>query len=196
MRKYGLISETDVRTLEDLLLTIRSEYPGTIRTCEVGVFDGDTSRGIHQFFLDHGWDNHHIAIDSERYFKIPPPFEGCELILGESMLVNFQVPDNSQHLVFIDANHSFPTTIVDFFSYAPKVIPGGVLAFHDTGAHIAPFTDYQDMGDRKDPNMYISCRKALREIGLLNNGYPGWMLIADAADASNPAGGITAFRKA
>lgn len=45
------------------------------------------------------------------------------------------IPNVSQDLIFIDANHSYETTLADIRNYWPKLKPGGVLLGHDYASH-------------------------------------------------------------
>jgi hypothetical protein len=193
---YGLISEVDAQVIEKTLYLIIKEFDGhIINTLEIGVFNGDTSRGIHRFFTGKNILNTHKAIDSQKDFVMDSPFPECKFIIGNSAEVYNQIEDESQHFIFFDGCHAFPAVVCDFFCYASKVKPGGYMAFHDTGKHIKPFKDYQFIGRKDDPDMYISVRKALQKMELLNNRFPFWKLIFDEADENNEAGGIVVLQK-
>lgn len=205
--KYGLISKMDGKTIEATLSTISIYFPHEkINTCEVGTFDGQTSRGINEWFLQFNIEHKHTAIDNEKDKPILKPFPECSLIIGNSNEVYNQLQDNSQHFIFIDGCHCFAHVISDFFCYAPKVKKGGYLAFHDTGKHIKPFTDFQH-GDEKNPDAYISVRKALIEICIMDEPpeylkhtpfpylRPEWELFLDKADETDRCGGISVFKK-
>lgn len=215
MIKYGLISETDGRTIEKTIWEVVNNFPKdtTIYTTEVGVFDGQTSRGLNELIKSFHRTSDglqfchvHTAIDNEKDKPILKPFPECNLIKGNSNEVYNQLEDNSQHLIFVDGCHCFAHVISDFFCYAPKVKVGGFIAFHDTGKHIKPMKDFQH-GDKNNPDAYISVRKALKAIGLIEyqyeftfgemypEKYPGWELVFDEADSADLAGGVTVFKK-
>lgn len=223
--QYGLISKVDAAVLEKTVDLICKEFNSdrNIKVTEIGIFGGQTARGINEYIQSKDWavngivSKHrcnYIAIDNQKDKTVLPPFEGCNLIIGNSNEVYNQIEDNSQHLCFIDGCHCFAHVISDFFCYAPKVKIGGYLAFHDTGKHIKPFKDFQH-GDKNNPDSYISARKALGAIGLLEDedlgfikyvGYDewgendrvrikNWELIFDEAYSSDLAGGVTVFKK-
>lgn len=212
MIQYGLISETDARCLEKTIDLICSEFPGQdIHVTEIGIFDGQTSRGINEYITSkqygslnvyskepmqaHNFKCNFTAIDNNKDKEVLKPFEDCTLIIGNSTEVYNALADNSQHMIFVDANHSFPAVIADFFCYESKVKKGGYFCFHDTGKHIKNFTDYQRMGSGGDLDMYISVRKALHRIGVLSDELFGWRLIYDEADENDRAGGIVVLKK-
>ena len=217
MIKYGLISGTDARTLEKTIDLIfdNAEFSSivfngsfnTLNILEVGCYAGCTgnamklyceSKSGHPMVKLTGIDNNK---DGETI-----RFKYDNLIVGNSNEVYNQIPDNSQHLIFIDGCHTFPAVIADFFCYAPKVKPGAYFAFHDTGSHINPLHGWQGVGDKNDPDFCLGgVRKALKEIGLFavvdaktNDIYSlngEWELIFDEADPNDEAGGITVFKR-
>jgi hypothetical protein len=194
--KYGLISKNDALTIEQTLTFVLNCFDDEIiHTAEVGIFNGQTSRGIHEFILNNGRKNIHTAVDSQKDFKTETPFEDANFLLGNSSEVYNFLKNESQHFIFIDANHSYPCAISDFFCYHKKVKVGGYISFHDTGWHIPEKTDYQKMGDVNDPDMYISVRKALTDIGLMENNFKGWQIVIDSADTNDRAGGICVLKR-
>lgn len=50
---------------------------------------------------------------------------------GDSNLMAFEVPDGTLSLVYIDGDHSYPGVTSDINSWLPKLMVGGVMAFHD-----------------------------------------------------------------
>lgn len=197
MIKYGLISEVDSRTIEktiDLLLSDQSHnYP--ISVVEIGVYGGDTGRGICEYIKSKGRNYWITGIDNRRDGEVVR-FPYYEMIYGNSTEVYNQLEDESQHLCFIDGLHTFAGVISDFFCYAPKVKKGGFLAFHDTGKHINQFHGWQGVGDKNDPDMCLGgVRRALEEIGLYKNDKADWRLIFDEADVNDTGGGISVFKK-
>lgn len=205
---HGLISNMDANVLEKTLKLIINEFPEhKIYTTEIGIYNGETSRGINQYIGAWGRSNHHTAIDNNKDKEVLLPFPECNLIIGSSNEVYNQLEDNSQHLIFVDGNHSFPMVVSDYFCFAPKVKKGGYLSFHDTGRYIKEFKDYQGLGSVRDADMYISVRKALNSIGLLKDKFSpsayvhetlsrfNWELVFDEANINDEAGGICVFKK-
>lgn len=205
MIKYGLISETDARTLEKTIDLICDDFPNDkmISILEVGVYSGETGSGLSQYCESKNRSCFIKGIDNNKdREKLRFLYNG--LIIGNSNEVYNQVEDNDYHLIFIDGDHSYLGVISDFYAYAPKVKVGGYLAFHDTGKHIKPFTDFQH-GDGGNPDAYISVRKALEDVSLFSiidaktsqvyslNGC--WELVFDEADQNDMAGGICVFKK-
>jgi len=206
--KYGLISETDGKVIEKTIDLICKEWDDEIiNICEIGLYNCETSIGIMNYYWQHHITDiksiNYTGIDNNKDKWIIAP-DWMNFISGNSNEVYNQLGDNSQHLIFIDGCHNFPSVIQDFFCYAPKVKVGGYLAFHDTGKHIKPFKDYQGVGSKEDSDMYISVRKALETIGLLweegrnlfiDRYAEEWELIFDEADKKDEAGGVCVFKK-
>ena len=195
---YGLISNVDAQVLEATLDLIIDDFPNQpIKVLELGVYAGRTLNGIKKYVESKNRECTLTGVDNERdgQERIDWP-EGATLILGSTVQSAFQFQNFSQHLIIVDALHTFDAVITDFFAYKDKLKFDGFIMFHDAGTHIKPFTDYQKTGDINDPNNYISVRKALDEIGLLPKGAnDGWELIFDEADETDPCGGYCVFKK-
>lgn len=195
---YGLMSQTDFETM-DTVLDLVCKNSGAINTLELGVHKGYTSRGIHDFMVANSRVHFHTGIDNAADLQIEKPYDGCHIIIGNTFEVYNQIPDASQHLIFQDANHSYPMTVLDFWLYCKKLRTGGYYIMHDTGEQIVAFQDYQRLGSKDDPDMFIACRRAAADLGLLNprsfvNGCQFENLI-DRWDASSPTGGMLVLKK-
>lgn len=199
--KYGLISKVDANVIEKTLDLIMDgmDMRDSVYTTQVGVFDGETDRGIRRYIRRTGIGHYHTAIDNEKDKPIIKPFPECNLIIGNSNEVYNQLEDNSQHLVLIDGNHSFPYVVSDFYCYKEKVIKGGYLCFHDAAPH-AQGKDWQRMGDENDPDMSISVIKALYAVGLMweknyHSRNKGWEFVFHEWDENDRCGGMIVFKK-
>lgn len=206
MSKYGLISNLDAQVIEKTLCFILNEFNlKVVFITEVGIYSGETTNGMREYLSSNGSEGYFTGIDNNKDGELIR-FSYDRLLIGDSNEIYCKVEDSSQHLIFIDGCHCFAHVVSDFFCYAPKVKVGGYFAFHDTGEHIKAFKDFQH-GDKNNPDAYISVRKALCSIGLLNwkRGFghdyeretmlSNWKLIFDKADETNEAGGVTVFKK-
>jgi len=54
---------------------------------------------------------------------------------GDSMDMSMQVPAKSLALVYVDGDHSFEGVAQDILLWVPKLVNGGIIAFHD---YLAP----------------------------------------------------------
>lgn len=202
MLKWGLISQVDAAVLMKTADLICEQFATeSIEFTEVGIYSGLSGNALTQYFTSKKVASWWIGVDNfkdnEKLIYTPD-----KLIIGNSNEVHNKLEDDSQHLIFIDGDHSLIGVISDFFAYESKVKVGGYLAFHDTGKHIKPFKDFQH-GDKNNPDAYISVRKALNNLGLFHYenepyekyAYRRWDLIFDEADLADEAGGICCFRK-
>jgi len=195
--QYGLISETDKNCLEDIIKLALHVFPDdVINVLEIGVYSGQTGRGIKEYIESRGRKCFITGIDSGKDGETLR-FNYDQFIGGNSSEVYNQIEDESQHLILIDALHTFAAVVADYYCYAPKVKHGGFLAFHDTAPQ-AQGRDWQRVGDKDDPDMHISVNKALERIGLSDKHLCevlGWNLVFDEYDPNDAAGGIKAFQK-
>jgi hypothetical protein len=189
----GLISELDAQTIESTLrLVLDGFQEEIINVFEVGLFNCHTSEGICSFIESMGRRVNFTGIDNERDKPIVKPFN-FDLIISDSNEA-YKSLTSAYHFGFIDANHSFPYVVSDFFCYESRIMVGGFLCFHDTGRHIKDFVGYQ-CGDIHDKDSYIAVRKALKKIGLLDNKFEGWELVFDRADESDEMGGVVVLKR-
>ncbi len=198
MIKYGLISKIDSEYIEAALNYAMGDFPDdTISTLEVGVYAGQTSKGICDYIKSKNRKVNHTGIDNGRDKELLLHFpQDATLIKGNSSEVYNKIPDNSQHFILVDALHTFAAVVADWYCYSPKVMVGCYIAFHDTGKHLDPLSGWQGIGDKNDPDFCLGgVRKALDKIGLLNNKLPEWKLIFDEADPLDSGGGIVILKR-
>ncbi len=206
MIKYGLISQTDARTLEATIDLICDRQMVQINITEIGLFNCGTAMGLVEYAASKkGLAVKYTGIDNEKDKPVENIPRWMNFIKGNSNEVYNQIEDNSQHLIIVDGLHTFAGLVSDFFCYSPKVKVGGFIAFHDTGKHIYPLHGWQGVGFENDPDFCLGgVRKALESIGLIwkdgedffiDRYADEWELIFDQADPNDEAGGFTVFQK-
>lgn len=81
--------------------------------------------------------------------------------------------DESIDFLWIDACHARDCCMNDFLAAESKVKRGGVIGFHDSGE--------LELGQDIQPHCAepIGVRNAIKDLQLLQEGRPGWTLIAD-----------------
>ena len=203
--KYGLISQTDARTLEATIDLICDRQMVQINITEIGLFNCGTAMGLVEYATSKGLVVKYTGIDNEKDKPVENIPQWMNFIKGNSNEVYNQIEDNSQHLIIVDGLHTFAGLVSDFFCYSPKVKVGGFIAFHDTGKHIDPLSGWQGVGFENDPDFCLGgVRKALESIGLIwkdgedffiDRYADEWELIFDQADPNDEAGGFTVFQK-
>lgn len=197
MIEYGLITRIDANVLEKTIDLVCQDFvTQELHITEIGSNEWRTARGVIEYVKSKGRFPVYTGIDNFKdanFDSYLPKIDGSEIrfIGGNSSEVYNEIPDNSQHILFVDGCHTFPAVIADYFCYKEKVRIDGYLVFHDTASHIKPFTDWQRVGDKKDPDMYISVRKALQEVcwGL------EFKLVFDEADPLSEAGGMMVLKR-
>jgi hypothetical protein len=53
------------------------------------------------------------------------------LLQGFSYKMAELIPDNSLGMAYIDADHTYEGVRADIDAFLPKIVPGGIIAFHD-----------------------------------------------------------------
>lgn len=195
--QWGLISKVDSETLMKTADLICEQFPSeSIEFTEIGLYGGLTGNSLNQYFTSKKvaswWTGIDNFKDNEKLIHVPD-----KLITGNSSEVYNQLEDNSQHLLIIDGNHSFPYVVSDIFCYKDKVKKGGFLCLHDAAPQ-AQGLDWQRMGDEKDPDMSISVLKAIKEVSLWETdsfGIKQWELTFHEWDINDRCGGFAIFKK-
>lgn len=70
--------------------------------------------------------NYGIAMDKIRGYE-----HKCVVLRGLTDEMAPSVPNESVGMVYVDANHTREWVLKDINNYLPKLVPGGIMAFHD-----------------------------------------------------------------
>lgn len=105
--------------------------------------------------------NHRPEIGANIYFV-----DGRNLVKELNIQYGFLID-----FAFVDGCHGSPCVRADFLSIAPFIKPNGIIAFHDAGIE-EQNTDYQNHCGEN-----INVRKALIDLGLIDNKREGWKFI-------------------
>jgi len=165
---FGVLSSENVAFLQKWVPGIIAAHNGVLNLLEIGMANGYTMRGIRGLALNAGAKFSYTGIDGEcGQPNDECKFPECTYLVGDSGDTFWQVPDAKFNLLFIDACHCSNHVILDFCNYAPKVVPGGYILFHDThpssnwqGRH------YQCHGPQGVPDFNIAVRAGLKKLGL------------------------------
>lgn len=185
---YGFLTPTDVQVLERGLQRAMDAFPGSIRVVEIGVYHGDTSRGIKDYVEKHGRELDYCGFDSQRDKPITPPFEGATVHLGDSADTYLLAP-SVIHFLLIDGCHCANHVMLDFLNFGDRVTVHGLVFFHDVNPKAQGKMDYQGHGPRH-VDFGTATLEALRKLG----GLPGWIQIAREHD-SQDWGGAALFQR-
>lgn len=116
---------------------------------EVGVAEGRLSKqflewGIEKLYLIDIWENVPFikgcgSFEQQwhdgNFAKVLEAIKGREedvmILKGFSYKMAQHIPDKSLGLAYIDADHTQEGARADIDSFWPKLVPGGIMAFHD-----------------------------------------------------------------
>lgn len=180
--RFGAVSEQDAQVLEATLDVL----PKKIKFLEIGIHDGNTGRGVRRWCDAHGVELEWWGIDVCHH---EPPFSGAHFVKGDSAEVFVDIP-NDFNAILIDGCHCRNHVILDTYNYAPKVLPGGYLLFHDTGTQCQGNDHQAYHGSKAVPEFHIATLEAFKMIGW---PHPGWVLFMEKADLSLPFGGMHSY---
>ena len=189
---YGVLTNTDVSQVEKSLVLLRDVFNGKchINLLEIGIRDGSTTRKIDEKLRELGVKDYTLwAIDNEKDRRIRKPFDGCELVIGNSEECFDQVPE--LHWVFIDACHCVNHVMLDFLNYGYKVVKNGFLLFHDTSPS-AQGNHYQKHGP-KSPDFCIATHRAFDKLDIFHRR--DWDFVSNEYDDTREFGGVAIFKK-
>lgn len=75
------------------------------------------------------WHEHNLDLVAMMLIPFSP--SRYQLLRGESHQMASFVDDQSLRFVYIDCDHSYEGVMRDILSWSPKLIKGGIMAFHD-----------------------------------------------------------------
>lgn len=185
---YGAITTVDAKVMDDILDTWQNE---PIRVLEIGVWNGQTARGIKERCNKNGCVVDYWGIDAKPFDgPIPPWIDHYILSSSEDAVDLVQV---NFHFIFVDGCHCFNHVVLDAVNYGPKVIHGGIIAFHDTAPQVQGVQRNEWVHGSEDKVRYRThVVKALKSIGWPN---AEWQLLLLDCDPLSNIGGMMAFRK-
>jgi len=190
--KFGIRTEGTEEEFADIILDTANRFP-EFTLVEVGFAGGATAKGIRSV-LSENYKNPWkiISVDlpgayQKEYATIYRNFNDKDLevifspkdvlespasknslyLKDSSAFLSQNLKDDSIHFCFIDACHCEDHVKSDFLAVVDKVVKGGVVAFHDVGVE-EQGTDHQHDGK------YIGVRKALYDLGLMDNDRYNW----------------------
>ncbi len=133
-----------VKLLKDLKLPLIGAELG----CAEGYFSNDLlEQGLEKLFMVDAWQTLPVKGDGgfpqdwhDANFKaalqrVEKHGTKAVVLRGLTAEMAKEVPDESLGLVYIDADHSYSGAMADILAWAPKLVPFGIMAFHD---YLAP----------------------------------------------------------
>ena len=123
---YGaVITKPERIWLKDAAASAAQQF-GQPTIVNIGVFECAT-----MYCLRAGApDAHIVGIDIEPCAVAIHKELRAEFIIADSRIchTNFKSPI---HLLFVDGSHKYSVVAADIANWVPKIVPGGVVAFHD-----------------------------------------------------------------
>jgi len=125
--RHGWNSEADVCQFIGSLIKMN----GYKNVLEIGVFEGETSVKMIEA-LPIGGKYTGIDINDYRKLDFNKAGKGWNFILGESIKVLANMPENHFDFIFVDGDHSWENILPEFKEIERVIKPGGVIAYHDS----------------------------------------------------------------
>jgi hypothetical protein len=184
---YGALNPKDVEVLEYALSRVGTH----IKFLEIGVHTGTTARGVRDYANANCFSIEYWGIDPHPPDP-NPPFPMANFVQGFSEEVFHLIPDGF-NVVLIDGCHCINHVMLDVLHYAPRVVKGGFLLFHD----ICPKTQhtYVNSQNMHGPDIPQFKNAVLDALALLKFPYYPWVLAKSQWDDDLPWGGMAAYRK-
>lgn len=130
------------------LVDLMKHFELPLVAAELGVAEGLFSRdllsaGLDKLYSVDAWETLDQKGDGgsdqewhdknyDNVLELMKPFGEKSVILkGISYLIRWEVEDESLGLVYIDADHSYIGVQRDIHTWWPKLVKGGIMAFHD-----------------------------------------------------------------
>ena len=113
--------------LRDIAAEVEKQFGAETVIVNIGIF-----RGATMYCLGAGAPRARLVGIDTLYPQGAPldPRARAQVLVGDSgkLHASFAGP---VHLLFIDGDHSYEAVARDIAGWAPKIVPGGVIAFHD-----------------------------------------------------------------
>lgn len=190
MSNYTSILPCDVEILEKCLKAVLPyTNDDVVRFLEIGVFGGDTARGVKAWCDKRGLELEYCGIDNCAQLESQAPFPGAYFIKGDSAEVFHKTIDNLD-IVFVDGCHCVNHVILDTIHYGRLVKAGGFMIFHDTSPEIQ-----QTMRDPHGPDIPEFSNSVILAHNLMRFPFYPWDLRWEKYQPGAKSGGSRAFQK-
>lgn len=130
------------------LVQLMKELNLPLNVVEVGTAEGRLSREIYEQGIDHlylidiwetvpfidGCASFEQSWHNNNYEQVKEAFkdkDNVTLLKGLSYKMAQWIPDESCGMVYIDCDHSYKGVRTDIDYFLPKLVKGGIMAFHD-----------------------------------------------------------------
>ena len=176
--KYGAIQAEDVEVLEACLTHIaeQARKDGRFaRICEIGMHDGNTARGIENFFKERGQQMTYWGIEPDTVSTRPRFVPANGLLIQADSAECYEVIPEWLDLVWVDGCHCRNHVVLDTLNYAPKVRVGGFICFHDINPIGQGLLSEHQYHGPNTPDFALAVNKAL---SLIRFPWDNWTFFA------------------
>jgi hypothetical protein len=178
--RYGFMQEVEADLIDRLLDRIKSEF-GVIRLIEIGVFSGETVRGVYRRANEISCPAICAGIDFEQYRPNPTPDPNYKFYSGDSM-DQWREIKHRYNFLFVDGCHCVVHSSQDFLNYSPFVVLNGYCLFHDTAVPTNQFEQEpwpQDHSYAGVKQSKLGVREGMKKLGLLQGYRSDWKFIEE-----------------
>jgi len=164
--EFGLIEKEEAEGICGVLQQL-SEGFGLINIVEIGLWDGLTANAICNFLINIGQEYMFYGIDNIKH-ELPEGLDEkiTSIIMDANNLKVVSFLPTEFHFVIVDACHCKKCAINQFNLYSPRIVKGGIIAFHDTSQDAQG--DIVSVGCQ---SATIEVLEALKELKLEDNGF-------------------------
>lgn len=171
--EFGVWTMGEAVFMRELLQRVGKEF-GYVRFLEIGVAEGATMCGLFERCQEYGIPFSYEGVDGLCGTPSHLP-ERCKFTQGDSAEVFPKVgfvdvqgesKEAPFNILLVDGSHNNNYVILDFCNYAPKVMLGGYIIFHDSNPGWQ-FSHYQGTGPDIS-EFRIAVRMGLQKLGLLD----------------------------
>ena len=195
MKRYGCMLDIEENFIDRILDQTAKDFGG-IRFLEIGVFGGETVRGIANWGKEQGIPVDAAGVDWPDYKPNPAPDCPYTFYDGDSMDAWRRITF-AFNFLFIDGCHCVNHAMCDFLNYSQFLDVGGYCLFHDTSAPAGKQTQDafpQNHSYAGQPPSVLGVREALMKLGLIQEYRSDWTMVEELT-IDTGIGGMCLFKK-
>lgn len=187
--------EIEADLVDSIIFDLKRAF-GEVRFLEIGVFAGDTMRGVCRKAAEIQCPFKCAGVDFEQWRPNPCPDPNYEFYAGDTMDM-WQRVQGKFNFLFIDGCHCSNHAGADFLNYSPFVNVGGFCLFHDTALPVGGAEQHrhaQNHAYAGQPDSFLGVRSAIRKLGLEQGYRTDWSFETELK-ADDGVMGMMLFKK-
>lgn len=190
-KRYGFMRSEEADLIDRLLVTIKEQF-NSVSFLEIGVFGGGTVSGIVRRCKEIECPVTAAGVDFLPWKPSPAPLPDYDFYDADSMDA-WRGMTGPYNFLFVDGCHCVNHASQDFLNYAPMVVVGGFILFHDTAIPTALGKEKQeewpqDHSYAGKPSSTLGVREALKKLGLLDNRRSDFEFVEEIESSSGLMG--------